>query len=123
MPWVLLMVLLWSTPLWAQWPRTWVHESCVIGWVAPTLDAEGQPLTDLDHYEVCVASTSGGACATTYNTPDAVTTSASCGTLSMTIDPNPYFVSVKAVDGNGNKSVVSNEIEVRVWRGRTTIRQ
>jgi hypothetical protein len=127
MRWMAGVFVLWSLmrpeSAQAQWPRDWVHETCVLGWDAPTLDAEGQPLTDLDHFEVCVAASSGGACITTYNTPDEATTQASCATLNMTIDPNPYYVTVKAVDATGNKSVVGNEKVITVWRGRTFIRQ
>jgi hypothetical protein len=122
--WVICLSLGWATTslVQAQWPRTFVKTTCLLAWTAPTLNSDASPLTDLDHFEVCVAATSGGTCMTTYNTPNAATTQASCATLNMTVDPNPYFVTVKAVDTTGNKSVVSNEQQLTVTRGRTFMR-
>jgi hypothetical protein len=72
-----------------------------ISFTAPTTNADGSPLTDLNHYDLCYGTSSGS-----FNNCTNIGTSTS---LSYGFPGNgPYYVVVRAVDLSGNKSADSN---------------
>jgi hypothetical protein len=124
MRWWGLMLCLMVTPVaWAQtvWPNLQVHDTCVIGWTAPTLNADASPLTDLDEFRICIAASAGGACTNTVMV-SAATTQQTCAQLGLVISANVYFIRVYAQNTANGESAASPELQVQVTAGRTFMR-
>lgn len=87
-------------------PATSYAVNKTFSWNAPTLNADGTPLTDLAGYEVAWGSSTRNY-STVRNVNNVLTTV-------VDLPAGTYFASVRAYDLSGNRSSYSNEITFTV---------
>ena len=75
-----------------------------ISWVAPTENVDGTPLTDLTSYRIYYGTESRA-----YSSSIEIT-NASATSHSFNAASGDYFVTMTALDGEGNESAYANEI-------------
>jgi len=79
--------------------------STTLSWVAPTLNEQNEPLTDLAGYTIhCWAD--AGRYSSTFSVNDPTATSFVVGEL----EPGIYYCAMSAIDQDGDESVLSNVI-------------
>ena len=79
--------------------------SLAVGWVAPTISADGTPLNDLAGFKIFIGTSSGNySSSVTVNDPRAV--SFRLADLPKTT----YYVAIKAFDSSNNESLLSAEL-------------
>ena len=76
-----------------------------VNWVAPTENVDGTPLTDLASYRIYY-----GLFSRSYTDQVAVNNSAATS-FSVAVPGGTYYVAMTAIDGEGNESGYSNEIQ------------
>lgn len=82
-----------------------------LGWVPPTENVDGSPLTDLAGYNVYIGSATGS-----YSIVEPITDpAATSATVTFSADwlvpgDNGIYVVMTALDATGNESVYSNEV-------------
>ena len=76
-----------------------------LNWVAPTENVDGTPLTDLASYRIYY-----GLFSRSYTDQVAVNNSAATS-FSVAVPGGTYYVAMTAIDGEGNESGYSNEIQ------------
>ena len=75
-----------------------------LGWVAPTENVDGTPLTDLAGYRIYYGDSSRDY-SDMADVVDPVVT-----THSITLISGSYYVAMTALDADGNESAYSNEV-------------
>jgi hypothetical protein len=80
-----------------------------VGWVAPTLSADGSPLTDLVGFRILVGTASG-----TYSNVVTVSDPAAVSYAFSGLPTGTYYVVVKAFDTANNESLPSAELSKAV---------
>jgi hypothetical protein len=76
----------------------------LISWQPPEQNVDGSPLTDLDAYRIYVGLTSGN-----YGQPIELT-DAAISSYFIQLLPGRYYITMTAVDVDGNESSFSNEV-------------
>ena len=76
----------------------------LLSWQPPQLNEDGSPINDLDKYRIYV-----GLASRSYGQPIELTDTATSSYF-VELLPGEYYISMTAVDVDGNESAFSNEV-------------
>jgi len=107
-----------------QLPTLINPEIHALAWNAVTVNSDGTPCDDLDHYVVAVSqidadlNATGEPIATVQSQCSTAECQAALDTLLTALPDGPYRLWVQAVDMTGNKSVWSEPLNIGLDRGK-----